>query len=103
METSTSLCHFLRVLLASIRNLIQVDGYQSWREMEHKNLSKLMQTRFNALQNPFKTCPYLKLVAYNINEGCGYGCQIHRLARCFLIGYAVNRPIVVISGISFDN
>lgn len=69
--------------------------------MEHKNLSKLIQTRLNALQNPSEPCPYLKLVPYVLNEGCGYGCQIHRLARCFLIGYAVYRPVVLISGICF--
>ncbi|CAF3991095.1 unnamed protein product, partial [Rotaria magnacalcarata] len=45
-----------RVLLASIRNITNVDGYQTWREHEHRSLSKLMQARLNYLQNPVTPC-----------------------------------------------
>ena len=89
---------FIRVLLASIRNLTDVDGYQSWREMEHENLSKLMQARLNALQNPSKPCTEVKRVSCNINKGCGYGCEIHHAMHCFHIAYALGRPMILFSG-----
>jgi glycoprotein 6-alpha-L-fucosyltransferase len=88
----------IRLLLASIRNLTDVDGYQSWREMEHESLSKLMQARLNALQNPSKPCTDVKRVSCNINKGCGYGCEIHHAMHCFHIAYALGRPMILHSG-----
>ncbi|CAF1085262.1 unnamed protein product [Adineta steineri] len=86
-----------RVLLASIRNLTNVDGYQSWREYEHKSLSKLMQTRLNSLQNPSKPCTDVKRLICKINKDCGYGCQIHHVMHCFHIAYALGRPMILFS------
>ena len=97
----TSRFKFSRVLLASVRNLTKVDGYQSWREIEHESLSKLIQARLNALQNPPKPCADVIRVAYHMNEGCGYGCQTHRALRCFLIAYALGRTMILISGIFY--
>lgn len=90
-----------RVLLASIRNLTDVDGHQSWREQEHETLSKLMQTRLKALQNPSKPCTDVKRTTCNINKGCGYGCEIHHAMHCFHISYALGRPMILISGMIF--
>jgi glycoprotein 6-alpha-L-fucosyltransferase len=75
-----------------------VDGYQSWRETEHKSLSKLMQARLNSLQNPSKSCTDVKRVTCNINKGCGYGCEIHHAMHCFHIAYALGRPMFLFSG-----
>ncbi|CAF3674670.1 unnamed protein product [Adineta steineri] len=86
-----------RVLLASIRNLTEVDGYQSWREQEHESLSKLMQARLNSLQNPSKPCGEVQRVSCNINKGCGYGCEIHHAMHCFHIAYALGRPMILFS------
>lgn len=100
-STSVSLFSFSRVLLASIRNLTKVDGYQSWREIEHESLSKLIQARLNALQNPSKPCADVKRMTHNISEYCGYGCQIHRTMRSFLVAYALDRTMILISGIFY--
>jgi glycoprotein 6-alpha-L-fucosyltransferase len=89
-----------RFLLASIRNLTEVDGYQQWREQEHASLSKLMQARLKRLQNPTKSCEDVKRVTCNINKGCGYGCEIHHAMHCFHIAYALGRPMILFSGIS---
>ncbi len=86
-----------RFLLASVRNLTQVDGYQLWREQEHSNLAKLMQARLNNLQNPTKPCEEVKRVTCNINKGCGYGCEIHHAMHCFHIAYALGRPMILFS------
>jgi glycoprotein 6-alpha-L-fucosyltransferase len=83
--------------LASIRNLTSVDGYQSWREREHKSLSRLMQARLNSLQNPLKPCTDVKRISCNINKGCGYGCEIHHAMHCFHIAYALGRPMFLFS------
>lgn len=40
-------------------------------------------------------------MTYNINEGCGYGCQIHGAMRCFLIAYALGQTMILISGILY--
>ena len=87
----------IRVLLASIRNLTEVDGYQLWRETEHESLSKLMQARLKSLQNPSKPCTDAKRVTCNINKGCGYGCEIHHAMHCFHIAYALGRPMILFS------
>jgi glycoprotein 6-alpha-L-fucosyltransferase len=86
--------------LASVRNLTEVDGYQSWREREHESLSKLIQARLNKLQNPSKPCNDVKRVTCNINKGCGYGCELHHAMHCFHIAYALGRPLILFSGIS---
>ena len=90
-----------RVLLASIRNLTIVDGYQSWREMEHESLSKLVQARLNALQNPSQPCANVKRSIYIFDEDCGYGCQMHRALRSFLLAYIFGRTMIFVSGIFF--
>lgn len=87
-----------RVLLASIRNLTNVDGYQPWREREHARLSKLVQARLNSLQNPSNPCNEVKRVTCNINKGCGYGCELHHVMHCFHIAYALGRPMYLFSG-----
>ncbi|CAF4932014.1 unnamed protein product [Rotaria sp. Silwood1] len=86
-----------RVLLSSIRNLTEVDGYNLWREREHESLSKLIQTRLNVLQNPSKSCTDVKRITCNINKGCGYGCEIHHAMHCFHIAYALGRPMILFS------
>jgi len=88
---------FSRVLLASIRNITAVDGYQYWREAEHESLANLMQARLQSLQNPSKPCDQVKRVTCNINKGCGYGCEIHHTMHCFHIAYALGRPMILFS------
>lgn len=90
-----------RVLLASIRNLTIVDGYQSWREIEHESLSKVVQARLNALENPSKSCVDVEHLLCDLTEFCGFGCQIHRTLRCFLIAYAFGRTMILHSSIVF--
>ncbi|CAF3305974.1 unnamed protein product [Rotaria socialis] len=84
-----------RVLLASIRNITNVDRYQAWREHEHESLSKLMQARLNYLQNPAKPCTDVKRFTCDINKACGYGCEIHHAMHCFHIAYALGRPMIL--------
>lgn len=86
-----------RYLLASIRNLSSVDGYQSWREDEHRSLSKLMEARLDLLQNPSTSCSQVKRITCNLNKGCGYGCEIHHAMHCFHIAYALGRPMYLFS------
>ncbi|CAF0725864.1 unnamed protein product [Didymodactylos carnosus] len=86
-----------RLLLASIRNLTKVDGYNSWREKEAKDLSNLIQARLKKLQNPSSDCTQTKRLVCNINKGCGYGCEIHHAMHCFHIAYALGRPLILLS------
>ena len=89
---------YSRVLLASVRNLTRVDGYQAWRESEHGSLSKLVQARLNALQNPSKPCAQVRRLTYYLNKRCGYACQIHGALRSFLFAYIFGRTMNLVSG-----
>ena len=67
--------------------------------MEHESLSKLVQARLNALQNPSQPCVDVERLPCHLAEICGYGCQIHRTLRCFLIAYALGRTMILSSSI----
>jgi len=33
----------------------------------------------------------------NINKGCGFGCQLHHVAYCFVVAYGANRTLIISS------
>lgn len=58
-----------------------------------------MQMRLTTLQNPSQPCSTISHVLYDINQYCGFGCQIHRTLRCFLMSYIHGRTMILESGI----
>ncbi|XP_012256247.2 alpha-(1,6)-fucosyltransferase [Athalia rosae] len=81
-------------LIQDIDRLAQVDGYQDWREKESKDLSDLVQRRFKYLQNP-EDCDRAKKLICSLNKGCGFGCQVHHVAYCFLVAYGTERTLIL--------
>ncbi|XP_046749418.1 alpha-(1,6)-fucosyltransferase isoform X1 [Diprion similis] len=81
-------------LISDIDRLALVDGYQDWREKEAKDLSDLVQRRFKYLQNPSECDRAQKLVC-SLNKGCGFGCQVHHAAYCFLVAYGTERTLIL--------
>ena len=73
-----------------------IDSYigAGWREKMSTELSELMQRRLHYLQNP-KDCGAAKKLFCRISKPCGFGCQIHHVAYCFVFAYATQRMLVV--------
>ena len=67
---------------------------RDWRVTMARELSKTMFKRLQFLQNPADCNATRKLVC-NIKKHCGFGCQIHHLAFCFITAYATNRLLVI--------
>lgn len=116
---------FFRLIRSYLLKLRQEDGYETYREREMKELSKIMQNRIQHLQNP-PDCEKARKVVCSINKGmyqpeqqtimqititdeeikyfvltydnilgCGFGCQIHHVAYCMVVAYATSRTLVL--------
>lgn len=70
------------------------DGYESYRHKESKALSDLVQRRLHYLQNP-PDCSTARKLVCKINKGCGFGCQLHHIAYCFIMAYATERTLIL--------
>lgn len=66
----------------------------SWMQKEHEELTQLVQSRFEKLQNP-KDCSSAKKLICQINKGCGYGCQAHHVLYCFIVAFGLQRTLVI--------
>ena len=73
-----------------------VDSYisEGWREKMSTEMTQLMQRRLNYLQNP-ENCDSAKKLLCRISKPCGFGCQIHHAAYCFIFAYATERMLVL--------
>ncbi|CAK8692474.1 unnamed protein product [Clavelina lepadiformis] len=65
-----------------------------WRSKEAKELQDLVQKRIRYLQNP-KDCSKARQLVCNLNKGCGFGCQVHHLAYCFMVAYGTQRTLII--------
>ncbi|ODM92730.1 Alpha-(1,6)-fucosyltransferase [Orchesella cincta] len=83
-----------RLLRSYLLKLRQEDGYETYRERETQELSKIMQNRIRTLQNP-PDCEKAKKVVCSINKGCGFGCQIHHVVYCMVVAYATSRTLIL--------
>lgn len=100
-EMASSFNHILslgaehkRSLLHDMNTLADVDGYTTWREKESNELSEMVQSRFQYLQNP-PDCNSAKKLVCSLNKGCGYGCQLHHVVYCFMVAYGTERTLVL--------
>ena len=82
-------CHATDV--QNIADSLISDG---WRENMFANISGLLQRRLHYLQNP-KDCASAKKLLCRISKPCGFGCQMHHTAYCFVLAYATQRMLIV--------
>lgn len=82
------------VLSLNFENLKSMNGQREWVEKEHKELGDLVQRRLQHLQNP-TDCDSTKKLVCQLNKGCGYGCQVHHLMYCFIVGYGLQRTLII--------
>jgi hypothetical protein len=81
-----------RSLLADAIKLSNADAAQEYRKTELNKLHKLVQSRFDHLQNP-QNCNEVKRLVCNLNKGCGFGCQLHHAVYCMVVAYASERHL----------
>lgn len=65
-----------------------------WRAHELSSLGQYVQNVIINLQNP-KSCETARKLVCQLNKGCGFGCQIHHVVYCFVVGLAENRTVIL--------
>lgn len=85
---------YKRSVMRDFRNMTKASD--AWRNKEAKALAALIQRRLHMLQNP-ADCRSARKLLCNINKGCGFGCQLHHIAYCFIVAYGTNRTLIVMS------
>jgi hypothetical protein len=67
---------------------------EGWRDTLARETATLVQKRLHHLQNP-ENCDNAKKLLCRISKPCGFGCQIHHVAYCFIFAYATERMLVL--------
>ena len=69
-------------------------NWQYWQRNLSIELTKLMERRLNYVQNP-PNCESAKKLVCEVAKTCGFGCQIHHVAYCFILAYATKRTLIL--------
>ncbi|RWS16742.1 hypothetical protein B4U79_03486 [Dinothrombium tinctorium] len=70
------------------------DRDYEWRKSELRKLANYLNRKINELQNP-KDCKTAQKLVCQLNKGCGFGCQLHHVAYCFLSALATQRTLIL--------
>ncbi|KII68812.1 Alpha-(1,6)-fucosyltransferase [Thelohanellus kitauei] len=72
--------------------------------MGRESLINYVQGVIHSNQNP-KACKDIEVIAYDPQQICGFGCQIHHIAYCMTVALGEGKPLVVKSSPwhSFDS
>jgi glycoprotein 6-alpha-L-fucosyltransferase len=73
--------------------LSETDNYDNVRKIQAEDLSRTVQKRLMALQNP-TNCESARKLICNLNIHCGYGCQTHLAIYCLIVAYQSNRTLM---------
>ena len=82
------------IILSQFDDISLHDGYKSWREKEHLELSDIVQRRIYSIQNP-QSCSNAKKLLCSLDSDCGFGCQFKRIVICLIISYATERTMLL--------
>ena len=70
----------------------------AWRKEQSKILAEIVQKNLEILQNPTNCKDPSKKIVCNVNHGgCGFGCQLHHVIRCFTLAINLNRTLILLS------
>ena len=69
-------------------------NWEYWQRNMSQEMTKLMERRLNYLQNP-PNCVTAKKLICEVAKTCGFGCQIHHVAYCFIMAYATKRTLIL--------
>ena len=69
-------------------------NWKYWQRNISLELKSLIRKRIEHLQNPFD-CKTAKKLVCRVAKSCGFGCQIHHTAFCFIMAYATKRTLIL--------
>lgn len=69
-------------------------NWRYWQANVSTELRTLMQKRLHHLQNP-SDCDSAPKLLCQVGKTCGFGCQMHHVAYCFILAYASQRTLVL--------
>ena len=69
-------------------------NWRFWQRNVSRELTQLMKRRIHYLQNP-PDCGSAKKLVCQLAKTCGFGCQMHHVAYCFIMAYATERTLVL--------
>ena len=72
-------------------------NWKYWQRRLSNRTEGLLQRRLQYLQNP-PDCQTARKLLCNVAKGCGFGCQMHHVAFCFIMAYATQRTLILDSG-----
>lgn len=69
-------------------------NWEYWQRNVSIEMARLMERRLDYLQNP-PNCESAKKLVCEVAKTCGFGCQIHHVAYCFIMAYATKRTLII--------
>ena len=69
-------------------------NWKYWQRNISLELGSLLRKRIDYLQNP-SDCKSAKKLVCRVAKSCGFGCQIHHVAFCFIMAYAAKRTLIL--------
>ena len=81
-----------RSLLFDLKTIESRDT--EWRQKQLNLLGEKVTRVIEKLQNP-TSCSAAKKLVCQLNKGCGFGCQIHHVVYCLVVGLAENRTVIL--------
>ncbi|PIO57497.1 hypothetical protein TELCIR_21089, partial [Teladorsagia circumcincta] len=80
-------------LLATASNFSEVDGAALWRKRSLQAITDGIQAKIHKMQHP-DDCKTAKILLCNLDKQCGFGCQLHHVAYCFVTAFGSDRTMV---------
>ena len=84
--------HNVLIDVARLRKASRLDQRE-----EVETATSAVQERFRLRQNPPSCEKDVKRLACSMNKMCGFGCQVHHVAYCFLLAHGLGRVFVLAS------
>ncbi|CAJ0589879.1 unnamed protein product [Cylicocyclus nassatus] len=81
-------------LLATAANFSEIEGASAWRKKSLQAVTDTIQEKIRRMQNP-EDCRTAKALVCNLDKECGFGCQLHHVAYCFLTAFGSGRMLVL--------
>ncbi|RCN52096.1 hypothetical protein ANCCAN_01884 [Ancylostoma caninum] len=92
-------------LLATASNFSEVEGAAAWRKRSLQAITDSIQEKIHRMQNPdncraakypeFAINTDFRALICNLDKECGFGCQLHHVAYCFVTAFGSGRMLVL--------